>query len=380
MLIQSASVIKKLTKPSTLGDRLQISVLASGEKPFNATYSLAMSRRNATPSEPRSSVAFKQWSAIQDETYSLDGHHVRWESRSLADEFLLSISTYSIPKLHTFDLRLDCNGSALCINDGDSVETVLQISSMTDRHTESQVRIVTQVESLISCEDSETWVWVGDGNMTAVPRSTRLRVFLRAMDVDGLPIRFTRAAVEFKFGDIRSAVESYRLLPVLGTVGSNEYIADIAEELTATYGTYDVIVTAAQAWSRVSQNVTTCKFKVLHGRIVVAPSATLVQTIVASVLTSAAVLLIGCVLLRLWRYRTDRALLKRIFLSVLDSELRLFVEILFEIWGIALPALPILLPRAPSLPAPLSLPLLSLPICKSGPPACTHARTPASAF
>jgi hypothetical protein len=166
-------------------------------------------------------------------------------------------------------------------------------------------------------------------------------------------------------------------LPVLGTVGSNEYIADIAEELTATYGTYDVIVTAAQAWSRVSQNVTTCKFKVLHGRIVVAPSATLVQTIVASVLTSAAVLLIGCVLLRLWRYRTDRALLKRIFLSVLDSELRLFVEILFEIWGIALPALPILLPRAPSLPAPSRFHFcLFLSASPARPPALMPARPP----
>ncbi len=44
---------------------------------------------------------------------------------------------------------------------------------------------------------------------------TRLRVYLRARDVDGLPINFTRAAVEFRFGDVRRPAAGYVVLPVL---------------------------------------------------------------------------------------------------------------------------------------------------------------------
>jgi hypothetical protein len=75
----------------------------------------------------------------------------------------------------------------------------------------------------------------------SVPISTSIRVQLFAIDVDNLPVNFTRAEITLGFGG--------RIIPMQWSRGSNQYAADVPAELTAQPGLYDLVVNASHVWS-----------------------------------------------------------------------------------------------------------------------------------
>jgi hypothetical protein len=66
-----------------------------------------------------------------------------------------------------------------------------------------------------------------DAKLTVITKLI-LRVHLEAVDMDGMPIRSTRAEVAFRFGGM--------LLPVVWQPGSNDYVAEVAAALTDAAG------------------------------------------------------------------------------------------------------------------------------------------------
>jgi hypothetical protein len=65
-----------------------------------------------------------------------------------------------------------------------------------------------------------------------------------------LPISYSRAPVEFRFGS--------RLLPQRWDRGSNEYIAEVSADATDLAGRYELVVTALNGWSNKGQRADGC--------------------------------------------------------------------------------------------------------------------------
>jgi hypothetical protein len=103
----------------------------------------------------------------------------------------------------------------------------------------SEVRVVAQVQSLVSCRHTRAAVHI-EPNAESVPIATLIRVHLFAKDVDDLPISFTRAEISLGFGD--------QTIPMQWSRGSNQYVADVPAELIAQPGRYDLVVRANNAW------------------------------------------------------------------------------------------------------------------------------------
>jgi hypothetical protein len=75
-------------------------------------------------------------------------------------------------------------------------------------------------------------------------------VQLFALDVDGLPVNFTRAEIRLVFDG--------RRIPVQWSRGSNEYIADVPADFSALPGRYDLVVSASNAWGGIGP-ATSCE-------------------------------------------------------------------------------------------------------------------------
>jgi hypothetical protein len=129
---------------------------------------------------------------------SLHGHHLLWDA-SPSDEPQVDLDAdagrFSVAKQYTVQLRLDCDRAQQpCIADGDSVETVLTLGSALDPDgLRSTVRILTEVESLLSCQSSTAWIGhelrsvpVSGSLVDVVPISTPILVHLLAKDVRAL--------------------------------------------------------------------------------------------------------------------------------------------------------------------------------------------------
>jgi hypothetical protein len=115
------------------------------------------------------------------------------------------------------------------VSDGDTVETIVQFSAT------AQVRIISEVSSLISCERSTVFV---EGDVQSVKTSTRIRLQVDVRDVDDLPVEYTRADMLFRFGTDKAT----QLLPVKWNRGSNRYLAEVPEDLTEKVGLYQLRV------------------------------------------------------------------------------------------------------------------------------------------
>jgi hypothetical protein len=100
---------------------------------------------------------------------------------------------------------------------------------------------------LLSCENSAVWV---EGDAVAVPPSGHIRVRLAAYEAENVPMKQTRAEVEFRFGE--------QVLPVQWSRGSNLYGAEVSADLTQNEGEYELEVVAIYARSNTSRHATSC--------------------------------------------------------------------------------------------------------------------------
>ena len=197
---------------------------ATGEAPFNLTTSITMIRSEASSgaviaangsirTDQPSFSAFGQhieWTQLPPATWlaNLDGNRLKFEDTSPRE----------------FAVRLSCDHTEQsCAADGDVIATILQLVAVDSvpGNLHSEVRVLTHVQSLLSCVHSRVAVELKPG---VVPISTPFRLRLFAKDVDDLPVSFTRAEIDLVFDG--------RSIPMHWSRGSNEYIADVPAEPT----------------------------------------------------------------------------------------------------------------------------------------------------
>jgi hypothetical protein len=188
--------------------------------------------------------------------------------------------------LHEFTVRLECeegqpSNTQSCAADGDVITTVVQLVAFGSLSSSlnSEVRLVTQVQSRLSCRHTRAAVYI-EPNSESLPIAAVIRVHLFAKDVDDLPIPFTRAEISVGFGG--------RQIPVQWTRGSNEYVADVPAELTAHPGRYDLVVRASNAWDE-AMPASSCEL--LRRTIIVQEGLSTTWILVAA--AAAAVVVIG---------------------------------------------------------------------------------------
>ncbi len=249
LFVQSKTVILKAQKPGNYSKNLAMTVRADGEKTVAIQHSLRITHLSRSD-ENLTEVGNASWPLLNDTLLALHGFALLWDEPPSDDsEVYLNgdARQFTASKSYAYHLRLDCGKQEPCIADGDRVETVMQIGAPSDSSSmRSEVRLITEVEALLSCDRSQAWV---EHDVRDLPPRTPFRVRLAAVDVDDLPVKFTRAEINLVLGG--------RNVPVQWSRGSNEYVTEVPAELTAQPGLYDLVMHASNAWGEAGQ-ITSC--------------------------------------------------------------------------------------------------------------------------
>jgi hypothetical protein len=261
------------------------------------------------------------WTSIHDQSLALNGFALIWDTPPSSDAQLqlnADASQFTATKSYGFQLQLDCAGldgkGQRCIADGDRVEAVMQVGSPLDSSgTRSEVRFITEVEALVSCERSQAWV---ERDISSLPPESSFRVRLAAFDVDGQAVRFTRTDILFLFDN--------RSLPVQWSAGSNEYAALVSEALTKAAGDHELVVRVKSGWNETVSRVQSC---VLLRRKIRVDEGFNSSLVLAISLSCCVVCVVGLVI---WvRQRADH--LRHILTMVLTEVGKLIMSIFFEL-------------------------------------------------
>jgi hypothetical protein len=322
-MTSAQTLLVRMRKPTSQPVTVLMALRATGEHTIHTTYNLSMVWSKSTPTSfvgARDSRS-EEWRSIDSEQMALAGHRLRWLNMPPSNDSDINLDAYSntFAASKEFSLELDymdCSGARPCIEDGDTIETVISIGSSVD--AQSEVRMMTQVEALLSCKETRV-----DGIVESVLVSSTFSVGLFALDIDGLPINQTRAEVRVDFGD--------QNIPVQWSRGSNEYVATVPAELTSHPGHYDLVVSVSSAWNDTVGQATSCellrrKITVMEGR------SDKTQLVIALVLIGVVLVVLALGTYLLYKNR-ERA--KRFVLSFLSFEGMLAADVAFEAWDAA---------------------------------------------
>jgi hypothetical protein len=285
-VLESESVTIAVAKPGSLANRtLTLIAEAHGEAELNITFGVSMTRFEASSGAV---TAANGSISIDQPTISAFGLHIEWKQLPPAATWRADLDgsqlKFADTSRHEFALRLACDrGEQSCAADGDVITTVVQITSQQDYRLRSEVRLLSQVQSLLSCVHTRATI-ILKPESESVRISTPIRVQLFAKDVDNLPMSFTRAEISLVFGG--------RNVPVQWSRGSNEYVADVPAELAVQPGLYDLVVSASSAWNETGP-VTSCTL--LRCTITVKEGLSTTWTLVGA--GAAAVLVVGALAL-----------------------------------------------------------------------------------
>ena len=319
LYVQSKTIIVRAQKPGNYSEKLAVTVRVDGETSFSALYSMVITHYFAGVGNHTNVT----WPSIHDQTLALNGFALIWDTPPSSDAQLqlnADASQFTATKSYAFQLQLDCASldgkGQRCIADGDRVEAVMQIGSPLDSSgMRSEVRFITEVEALVSCERSQAWV---ERDISSLPPESSFRVRLAAFDVDGQAVRFTRTDIVFLFDN--------RSLPVQWSQGSNEYTALVSAALTKAAGDHELVVRVTSGWNETVSRAQSCDL--LHRVITVVPDRS--QLILAGCLASVLLLAAGALGHLLYK---NRGKASELLISFLSFEGLLLVEFLLEVWG-----------------------------------------------
>jgi hypothetical protein len=241
LLLQSTVSFLSVSKPTRGLSFVDVLLVATGETSFPAPFGMTMQR---SPAE-QSVSTFAQpavFATIKD-TQELDGHHVIWEPPpSALQQVSLNRQArkFSDDKLYRVRIAIECNSlqkqvPSKCAADGDTFETVVTTG------TEAQPTSVTiraQVQAMVSCDNSKVELIPTENT---VPKSAEIRVIVKAMDVDNIPVSRTRGDIRFRWNN--------DYFPHNWESGSNTYVADVPADKTERPGTYLLTVTVHNGWA-----------------------------------------------------------------------------------------------------------------------------------
>jgi hypothetical protein len=253
-VLESESVSITVAKPGSLTNRtLTLIAEAHGEAELAVAFSVTMALFEASSGAV---IATNGSIRIDQPSISAFGHHVEWKQQPPAATWHVDLDATRIKfadsSRHEFTVRLACDrGEQNCAADGDVITTVIQLATVGSAlsNRQSEVRILTQVQSLPSCEHTRDTIRI-EPEAQSVPVATPIRVQLSLNDVDGLPVNFTRAEIILSFGG--------RNVPMQWSRGSNQYVANVPAEFTQQPGLYDLVMRASHAWGGAEQ-VASCE-------------------------------------------------------------------------------------------------------------------------
>jgi hypothetical protein len=291
-----------MRKPATEPVTVLMTLQATGDRTIHTSYNASMELRKHTPFVG----SWAAWSSVDTEQMVLAGHRMRWldTSPSTDSDIILGTASNVFAATRQYSLQLDyvdCAGKRPCIEDGDTIETVIAIGSSLD--AQSEVRIMTQVEALLSCNRTRI-----EGIVERVPVSSTFIVRLFALDIDGLQINQTRVEISLAFGDQSITWQWSR--------GSNEYTATVPAELTLLAGHYNLEVRASNAWNETpGPHNSTC---VLFSRAIEVVQGSNVQIIVVG--TIAGFLVFSLLLLMIYLVRSHKEKSRRVLIAFMKHE------------------------------------------------------------
>jgi hypothetical protein len=249
LLTQASHITMSVLKPTFSADAVAVAFAAAGEQGFNASYNMTMMRfrpSDGAPQEQKSTA--HGWSSIDQLRMSLDGHHVIWKGTLPSEDSAVDLNAaagkFSFSRTFELLIELNCTAGEPCVEDGDIVNTVVTAVSAADALV-SEVKISATVESLVSCDHSRGWIQGLPPDEVSVSERFPLKLHFAIRDCDGMPIKYTRAEFNVSFGD-QSVPHAWK------GRGSSEYVADLGAELTATAGSFDLVVTALKGLSQAS--------------------------------------------------------------------------------------------------------------------------------
>jgi hypothetical protein len=226
---------------------------------------------------------------------------------------------YSDTIEHVFTLSLQCasnatsspvNNSTTCPQDGDTIETTIYITPHEGNATPSvpsEVRIATDVQAAVSCAHTMPTVQVvANTALDAILPSAPLSVHLLAMDLDGQPIKYSRAELWLQWDGIAVPVDWLR--------GSNKYNWKIPPDRDA--GEHEIVVSLQGG-----------KCTLLRLKVTVTSDTT--QMIVAGCIAGAVIILVAALGVFLWRNRHRAA---ELILSLISYEGLLTGELCLDTW------------------------------------------------
>ena len=265
LLTQASHITMSVLKPTLGADFVAVVFAAAGEKGFNASYDMTMTRFRPSHGAPQEQkFTAHGWSSIDQRRMSLDGHHVIWKgilpSEDSAVDLNAAAGKFSFSRTFELSIELNCTAGEPCVEDGDIVNTVVTAVSAVDALA-SEVKISATVESLVSCDHSSGWIEGLKPHDDSVSTLFAIKVHFVARDCDGLPIKYTRAEFNVSFGN-QGVPHAWK------GRGSNEYAADVPAELTAQPGVYDLVVSASNAWN-VNATVPATRCELLRRTIIV---------------------------------------------------------------------------------------------------------------
>jgi hypothetical protein len=195
--ICSRSIMRKANKPSGL-DEMTLNIRAEGTADFELAVAISSALQRAGSSAP--AVALDVQKA--DQMASLFGQQLSGRVWFGQPQVSLSYQkqTSQFEELIGFSQR-GCSDSGvpqeLCPADGDTLTTWVRFTSASDASVWSEVAVTTDVQALPSCDLSVVNTTIAGRSRVSPTEPMSLSVAV--MDVDGLPIRFTRADVRFTF-------------------------------------------------------------------------------------------------------------------------------------------------------------------------------------
>jgi hypothetical protein len=312
MLALTRTIVVNLQKPSNNSD-MHVVVQAKGERTVRLHYDVTMTRINATLHKHSA----WNWSRLDEQQLEFHGHHLIWAAPPSSDVDWIYLDAeaqkFSGSTDLSFKLRLDCDGAQACVKDGDTVETVIAVGSpesgLDPSNVKPEVRIVTHVQSLVSCRHTRARI---------EPTFTQIRVRVVAYDVDNLPVAFTRAEIHLVLSD--------NSIPLQWSRGSNEYTADVPTELTAQPGVYDLVVSVTNAWNETAGQATSCEL--LRHTITVEEGLSSTSWIVVGAGTAAVAIVGGLALIVRKRHAHLQAILAMLFTEVTAIQMLLGTPLL----------------------------------------------------
>jgi hypothetical protein len=198
--LQSQQLHIRVQKPTAhgTGTATGIVLFASGGSPSKVDFRLSMCRNCGRAADGNRTWVTSSylWARVDEEHVSLDGLQLTWRVPPATDAIIdldATASRFSLAKQYEFTLSIDCTNHSesrqSCVTDGDTVETVLQLSGPSS----STITITATIEAPGSCQWTRAWA---EPALTRLPAQSSLRFHIRVNDVDNFPIERTRSNIE----------------------------------------------------------------------------------------------------------------------------------------------------------------------------------------